>query len=215
MIATARKSQAIVDVRWGNLDVCTYCLGEMYDVDEIVLAFYPELADFLNKDPDLAATAMSIELSFVELKAVLAIRQYEDYSQVPAADLLPGYVKRPTRVKVVSIQGKIDEHEQELIVFKIHVGYAPLADHQFSACQALLGSRFDSLSGGESLFDLARAKWVNLGKYDQNTGVRSTFRYNLFDQAGFQILCEWAHQQTRQWFFDWPLDRVREKGLLD
>lgn len=139
-------------------------------VNDLVLAFYAEIAEFINQDADMAATARSVELPFDELQSVVVIRQYADYSKTPA---------HSGNIKVVTIQGRMEDNEN--IIFVIHMGYATTS---------LPSRRPYRLDGDMEWIDLETVK---------RSGVRITFRYNLFDRPGFCLLCEWAMRQSREW----------------
>lgn len=177
-------------------------------MSELVLAFYPEIAGSLNQDADLAATARSVELPFDELQSVVIIREYDDYSQIPEQDVLPqkgegSGINAKYRVKVVTIQGRISEQRPEEVIFELHAGYAPLTQSP------------PSLANGRPQVYMKHTYWINLEKYSENAGVQSTFTYNLYDQAGFAVLCEWANTQARNWLCNWHLDMVKKAGLID
>jgi len=190
-----------------SMHLCGSCLRDYYKVDDIVLAFYPELAEVLNQDPDLAATARSVELPFDELQSVVVIREYEDYSKIPEQDILPqkgeGSGLTKPRVKVVTIQGRIDERKPESIIFEIHAGFAPLTESP------------PSMSRMRPRVHMKGAKWIALENYARTAGVRAVFEYNLYDVAGFEFLCEWAKAQAKEWLCKWHLDMIKKAGLID
>lgn len=193
----------------GDIDVCGPCLSRIYEVDDIVLAFYPELADSLNEDEDLAATARSIELPYDDLSCVVIIRQYADYSKVPLRDIIPakneGSGLSKPRVKVATIVGRMDESNKEFVKFEIHAGYAPIFDNAIPLINP--PSWCDSP-------DTNKIKWVDLSKVTA-PGIQATYRYNLYDEAGLQSLCDWAKKEIRNWLCRWHLTEASEPGFID
>lgn len=158
------------------IDMCGWCIRRKYRVNDIVLAFYSEMAEFLNQDSDLAATAVcSIAHSWGDLRGLVVIRSWRDYQNYPAP------ASMASTIKVFSITGSMHEEEIE---FNTHYGIVNLNadEYHINFC-------------GNTDSRLTKVKWLTL---DPNVQINH-FKYNVFDNIGMDLLFEWVKNGARNW----------------
>lgn len=196
-------------------DICGSCLREEFrNVDDLVLAFYPELAKHLSQDPYLLASAGTLDLPFDEVQGVKVIRSREKLANFAGDDR----VNVNMMVFTGSIQG-------EFITFKANSAFTrimvPSTDLVIDEVDSNPNYRpitqpisiFKEVNTEQSDFAWNPAVvfehlWDNA---DWQTDT-SRFRYNVYDEAGMNKPFEWAVNTAKEWLRPEPR-QIRSKRL--
>lgn len=172
---------------------CRLCMNDRYAVNDIILAFFPEMAEFINARGSLAASARSIELDFGELRGLVVIQAWKDFQKT----LIPD---QRTDVRIAAFTGTMDKSNAEIIKFKVHFGSVSLCvEDNIARLNDDYTARFDPQNIVDHLKFDSRTKWINMNSWEKRSYYPIEYRYNVFDNVGLDLVFEWARAIAVNW----------------
>lgn len=190
-----RDDDAIISIHRDDdgADYCQSCMRERYAVNDIILAFFPEMAEFINERGSLAAAARSLDLEFDQLQGLVVIQAWDDFQSTLKPD-------NGATVRLAAFSGTMNRKNAEIIVFKVHLGSADLrADDLIQSRDLGYAIRFDPQNIVDHLQFNSRTTWINMKSWTDRTNYPIEYRYNVFDNAGLDLVFEWARAVAVNW----------------